>query len=317
MKILKTPFKNLWKSARSQKDKYLKYLSLIGLFAVVFAFFYFFSAEDSPKSDLPPRSDLEDFQRSDLADFKNLILEAKAAFVFDISENVPLFELNADSQLPLASLAKIMTGIVAEENLPSNLLIKISEEVILQEGGNGFSTGDQWPISDLKNAMLLASSNDAAFAIANEFDNKIGGDFISLMNEKAKKIGLAQTYFLNPTGLDFPQNAAGAYGSAKDTAKLLLYAVKNHYPLMEITRFKKAIINGKEFENTDKITNDLPGFVAGKTGFSDLAGGNLAVVVDKGYGHPIIIVVLGSTLEGRFNDVKTLYKAVVSDIINL
>lgn len=302
---------------RSQKNKYLKYLFPVGLSAVFFAFLYF---------SLFPRSDLEDFQRFDLKiteqdeklhPFENLNLEAKAVFVFDASKNAPLFELNAEIQLPLASLAKIMTAIIAEENLPSNLLIEIPEEAILMEGDNGFIAGQRWSISDLKDAMLLVSSNDAAFAIAYELNNKLGGDFVSLMNKKTKEIGLKQTYFLNPTGLDFSKNAAGAYGSAKDTAKMLLYAVKNHYSLMEITRLKNAVIGRMEFENTDKIINDLPGFMAGKTGFGDLAGGNLAVVVDKGYGHPIVIVVLGSTLEGRFNDVKTLYKAAISDIIEL
>lgn len=86
---------------------------------------------------------------------------------------------------------------------------------------------------------------------------------------------------------------------------------------METSRLIEIDINSRKFKNTNQIVNFLPGFVAGKTGFSDLAGGNLAVVVDTGYQHPLIIVVLGSTFEGRFSDVITLYKAALSDIINL
>ena len=111
--------------------------------------------------------------------------------------------------------------------------------------------------------------------------------------------------------LDFSKNTAGAYGSAKDIANLLLYILKNRFSLMEATRFDEIEINQRKFKNTDYLVNDLAGFMAGKTGYSDLAGGNLAIVLDKGYGHPIIIVVLGSNFEGRFRDAKNLYEAVI------
>ncbi len=118
-------------------------------------------------------------------------------------------------------------------------------------------------------------------------------------------------------GHDLSKNTAGGYGSAKDIAILLLDIVKNKPSLMETSRLIEIDINSRKFKNTDQIVNFLSGFVAGKTGFSDLAGGNLAVVVDIGYQHPLVIVVLGSTLEGRFSDVITLYQAAISDIINL
>lgn len=342
MKFLKTTFLNLWRTEKNlppnpqpqempqptteqkpeekqenKKNKYLQYFSItaIALFAAVFLYFY---PDGKTRNEIPvvlPGSQGAAIGVS--SPFDGVILEAKAAFVFDVLENAPLFELNSDAQLPLASLAKIMTAIIAEENLPANLIVKIHEEAVLEEGDTGFRVGDEWPISELKDIMLLVSSNDAAFAVAHTFNNELGGDFVSLMNAKAKEIGLSQTYFLNPTGLDLSKNAAGAYGSAQDVAKMLLYAVEKHYPLVEITRFDKFTIGNREFENTDKIVNDLPGFIAGKTGFSDLAGGNLAVATDLGYGHPIIIVVLGSTAESRFNDVKTLHKAAISAIMEL
>ena len=211
-----------------------------------------------------------------------------------------------------------MTAVVAEENLPSYLLITIPLEAILQEGDEGFLAGEQWQINELIDAMLISSSNDAAFALAFEYDKNFpgNGDFVSLMNRKAEELGLMQTYFMNPTGLDLSENNAGAYGSAKDIAKLFVYAMKNHFSLIETTRLGEINLHSRKFKNTDQIINDLAGFIAGKTGFSDLAGGNLAVIVDKGYAHPIVIVVLGSTSEARFSDVKALYQAAVSDNIN-
>jgi len=248
---------------------------------------------------------------------KDIKLEAKAAYVFDVLKNQPLFELNPDVQLPLASVAKIMTALVAAENLPSYILVTIPQEAILQEGDDGFLSGEQWPIADLIDAMLVSSSNDAAFSLAFEYDKNFSGNFVSLMNQRAQDLQLAQTYFLNPTGLDFSKNTAGAYGSAKDIANLLLYILKNRFSLMEATRFDEIEINQRKFKNTDYLVNDLAGFMAGKTGYSDLAGGNLAIVLDKGYGHPIIIVVLGSNFEGRFRDAKNLYEAVIARKIDL
>ena len=64
-------------------------------------------------------------------------------------------------------------------------------------------------------------------------------------------------------------------------------------------------------KNTDELVNEIPGLIAGKTGYSDLAGGNLAVIFDAGFDHPLAVVVLGSTSEGRFNDVKQLVAAAV------
>ena len=248
---------------------------------------------------------------------KDIKLEAKAAYVFDVLKNQPLFELNPDVQLPLASVTKIMTALVATENLPSYILVTIPQEAILQEGDDGFLSGEQWPIADLVDAMLVSSSNDAAFSLAFEYDKNFNGNFVSLMNQRAQDLQLVQTYFLNPTGLDFSKNTAGAYGSAKDIANLLLYILKNRFSLMEATRFDEIEINQRKFKNTDYLVNDLAGFMAGKTGYSDLAGGNLAIVLDKGYGHPIIIVVLGSNFEGRFRDAKNLYEAVIARKIDL
>lgn len=295
MKILKNLLNNFWNNPISS----IPYLLVIGFFV-----FLWFS----------PGLDLWDFSRLDLEKqtaqisdpFENIKLEAKAAYVFDISENRPIFEFNGEAQLPLASLAKIMTAIIAKETLPPYLLVTIPKEAILQEGDEGFAAGEEWPASDLIDIMLVSSSNDAAFALASEYNKDFGGDFVSLMNRKTKEINLIQTYFLNATGLDLSENIGGAYGSAKDAANLLLYAIKNHSSMMEITRFNEAEINSRGFKNTNQLINELPGFIAGKTGYGDLAGGNLGVIVDKGFGQPFIIVVLGSTYDGRFIDVKTL-----------
>ena len=254
-----------------------------------------------------------------VAPFSGISLEAKSAEVFDLATGKAIFELNPSSQLPLASLTKIMTAVVARENLPEWMKVKIPPEAIMQEGDSGLLAGELWNAEDLARAMLISSSNDAAFAFASAFEAVSGrpeagssvADFVALMNKKARELGLAQTYFLNPTGLDEGDGTAGAYGSAKDVVRLLSYAMKKYPSIFEVTRRDFFDVNSRRFKNTNKIVDNIPLLIAGKTGFSGLAGGNLAIIADVGLGNPIAIVALGSSEEGRFTDVKTLYEETV------
>jgi len=248
---------------------------------LVFSFFFLFLHNTKTLSESKPLPSLP---------FEEIKLEAKSAYVFDITRNKEVFKLNADAPLPLASLTKIMTAVVALENIPQGQ-----------------------KLTDLLSIMLISSSNDVAteLSLGVELPSSLGSStpFVSLMNKKAEELDLGQTVFLNPTGLDISPDIAGAHGSAKDVFKLMDYFIKNYQEIAKITGYESIIVNSHIFKNTDKLTEQLPGIVAGKTGFSDLAGGNLAVIIDIGLGHPVAIIVLGSTEEGRFEDVKKLYKA--------
>lgn len=232
-------------------------------------------------------------------------LEAKSAYVFDLSEDKIIFELNSELQLPLASLTKLMTALVARENILDWMMVEITPEAILTEGDSGFFAGEKWPVSDLTKTMLISSSNDAAAALAL---NACQLDFLGLMNKKAVEMGLTQTYFFNPTGLDLNNYLAGAYGSAQNIAGLISYIFKKYPDLLESTQQDSVVINYRNFKNTDLLINQLPGILASKTGYSDLAGGNLAIIADAGFHNPVVIVVLGSSEQGRFEDVKKLYE---------
>ena len=133
------------------------------------------------------------------------------------------------------------------------------------------------------------------------------------MNAKARKLGLAQTYYLNATGLDGSEQVSGGYGSARDVAFLLAYIIKNAPHAISATRYSSVAVVSSQASYTAKNTNSslpqIPGLIASKTGFTTLAGGNLAVVFDAGFNHPIAVVVLGSTREGRFRDVQKLVAA--------
>lgn len=238
--------------------------------------------------------------------FNAITVEAEAIYVYDIVKDEVLYSRNEEKQLPLASITKLMTAVIAREYLSDNLVVSITQEAIMEEGDSGFTAGEKWKINDLIDFTLLTSSNDGAHAIATVSESF---SFIEKMNEKAKIINLNQTYFSNESGLDASINSGGAYGSARDVALLVEYILRNHIDLIESTRNDELAINSHMAKNTNKYTGDIPGLIGSKTGFTDLAGGNLVIAFDAGINRPIIISVLGSTFEDRFNDVDKLAAA--------
>ncbi|PIR58122.1 MAG: hypothetical protein COU71_00425 [Parcubacteria group bacterium CG10_big_fil_rev_8_21_14_0_10_38_31] len=249
--------------------------------------------------------------------FVGLNLEAKAVYVFDIVKGEPIFEFNKNTQLPLASLVKVMTALVALNEVIPGAIVEIDGEAIGGEGDDNLLVGERWKLSDILDFTVVKSSNDGALAVASAVSAfSFGGDkenFINKMNEMANEIGLEQTYFLNETGLDLNSYIPGAYGSAQDVAKLFTYVLKTNPKVLEATQYPTLTVSSKEVRhnivNSNILTASVSGILASKTGYTDLAGGNLAVVFDAGFMHPVVAVVLGSSQEGRFEDMKKLMEA--------
>jgi D-alanyl-D-alanine carboxypeptidase (penicillin-binding protein 5/6) len=120
--------------------------------------------------------------------------------------------------------------------------------------------------------------------------------------------------FNNPTGLDEPNGDMGGVGTAKDVAELMTY-IWQHDPVVlahtdELDRtFTSTSGYVHDAENTNELVATIPGLIGSKTGYTDMAGGNLAVLYNAGLDHPIVVVVLGSSKEGRFTDVNALVDA--------
>ncbi len=251
--------------------------------------------------------------------FDEISLEAKSAFVWDVINQRELFSKNSDLPLPLASLTKVMTAITADIYLPENAKIIIIDEYLKPEGDSGLLVGDIWDAKDLRDFMLMTSSNDGAYALAsvaqaikrNELDPQ--AEFIKKMNEIALDIGLTNSKYINEHGLDESLDRGGAYGTARDSAILFEYALTNHGDIMEATRYKnlnfQSGAQAYNAINTNGSIDEIPGLIASKTGFTDLAGGNLVIAFDAGLGRPIIVSILGSSREGRFVDTKKLVDA--------
>ena len=253
--------------------------------------------------------------------FDDLIILARSAYVLDVAQNKIIYQKNETAQLPLASLTKLMTALIAVEMLLKDSHITIRKEFLEEEGDTGLLVNESWKLQNLLDMSLVVSSNDAARSVASVVgafslkteDYTLGRkDFIEKMNTRAKELGLQETYFINESGLDV-NNTSGGYGSAIDVANLMKYILINKPELLEATKYMTVTTDSFSkshiVENTNTEVNKILGLIASKTGYTTLAGGNLAVVFDASIGRPIIIVVLGSTEHGRFSDVEALVKA--------
>ncbi len=289
--------------------------NLVLIFAVIYMTFLLYQNSQVRKQQKIVEAKIE---KKSLAVFENVNIKAKAAVVYDLADNRVLYAKNAGAQLPLASVTKLMTALVATELLPKDSNITIKSEFLREEGDSGLLANESWNLKELLDFSLVTSSNDGVRSVAsvigavklNSKDYDLGRkDFIEKMNKRAKELGLVQTFFVNETGLDVG-NVSGGYGSANDVTSLVKYMVKNQPEILEATKFSRLNIDSNDkkhtAKNTNDIVNEIPGLFASKTGYTDMAGGNLVVAFDPSLGKPIIITVLGSTQEGRFEDVKVL-----------
>ena len=255
---------------------------------------------------------------------KDVEVRGKAAYVFDVQNQRVLFAKNEDTVLPLASITKLMTTLLAYELTDQQKAAVISARALSQDGSSGLSEGEQLTIQELNKLALVASSNDAAFALGASVGALLGDkdpttQFVAGMNVKADELKLSSLKFKNTTGLDLSPTEPGAVGSAKDVSFLMEYILKNHPELLEATTHGGARVYDKngdyhDIENTNEILYAIPNLLGSKTGYTDLAGGNLTIAFDAGMNRPIIVTVLGSTREERFSDVLRLVHAVQRNV---
>lgn len=247
----------------------------------------------------------------------SLDIKATSFIVYDMNKKEVLAGKNIDMEYPLASLNKIFAIYTFEKYRNGTPVLTISENALSVYGDYGFDINDQINLDEAYRALLVASSNDVAEAVQEELEQKSGQDLVELMNTTATELGLEKTYFINTSGLDEDYNIAGGYSSAREYA-IFLDTFFNEYPLIAantLTVKDEIKIMNKdkyiELENTFKDLRNVPGVNFVKTGFTNLAGGNLAVIINKGLGQKYIIIVLGSTINERFSDVEKIANFIV------
>jgi D-alanyl-D-alanine carboxypeptidase len=255
-------------------------------------------------------------------------LVAQSAYVLDLTTGQILYSKNPDAQLPLASLIKVPLVLAVSEVLRPDTNITIPPHTTPDGAAVRLPSGLQFSAQDLINFTLVASSNEGAeiLSAAAEDATRIkypqatpGKAVLWRMNDIAKSLGLVHMFFLNTNGLDMSDTQAGAYGSARDVAILFGHAASTAPEIFGQTSRDALKIRAATGEtvtavNTDEALPAIPGTIMGKTGYTSLAGGNLAVVFEAGLAHPIVAVVLHSTQNGRFEDIKKLVEAAVLSV---
>lgn len=246
--------------------------------------------------------------------FAAISVDAKAAIVYDLAAGKVLYAKNADAQLPLASLTKLLTVYAALSELSPTTPVTISAEATRVDSPRAFNVGQVFSLTDLARLTLTASLNDGAAAIAEATADRQNISQGAMLAGAAAALGLSQTYAINGSGLDVSSAVSGGYGSARDLAVLAGALVKQAPAIAEATTASSAHAvseGGTAFNvrNTDPMIATIPGLLLSKTGYTDLAGGNLAIVFDAGINHPVAVVVLGSSQKARFTDSTALIAA--------
>ena len=226
------------------------------------------------------------------AQVEKLQIDSRIGLIYDRASGNVLYEKNGYKQTPMASTTKILTSIVVLENANlSDVVIVDSKAASIGGSRLGLKKNDKITVNDLLYGLMLCSGNDAAVALAIHVGGSIEG-FASLMNEKAKELGLANSHFVVPHGLDNEEH----YTTAYELAKITDYALKID-KIKEIVGNKTATvyINGspKIINNTNKLLGNVLGIYGVKTGFTNGAGRCL-VSACKRDDLDIITVIIGA-----------------------
>ena len=225
--------------------------------------------------------------------------------LMDMDSGRVLSSKNKDSPKLIASITKIMTCILAIENKNIDDIVKVDESISKSYGsGIYISVGEEIKLSDLLYGLMLRSGNDAAIMIANNVSGS-EEEFVKLMNNKAKQLGMKNTYFYNSSGLD--NEKIGNKSTAYDMAILTSYAMKND-TYKEIVKTKKHTVktNLKTYiwHNKNKLLA-LDYITGGKTGYTERAKRTLVSTATKNNMNLVVVTIKDSD---DWNTHKSLYE---------
>lgn len=199
-----------------------------------------------------------------------------------------LLQRNADARVPIASITKLMTVLVTLEHAKLDDVVTVGAQAAeVGESSIFLEAGERLTVRELIEAALIQSANDAAVALAQHVGNGSVPAFVAMMNEKAHELGLTETHFANPDGLD----AAGHYSSARDVTKLA--EILMHDPFVRsVVRKRVAHITGRTLHTWNDLLATFPGLIGVKTGHTNDAGWS-EVAAAQGRGVTIYATLLG------------------------
>lgn len=239
----------------------------------------------------------------------DLKLAAKGALVLflDDETETALFEKNPEEKMAIASLTKLMTAKVVLDYYDLDKEIIVSKEAVDQEEELGrLAVGQKLRTKALLYPLLMESSNDAAFALANDYSGLNSQNFLELMNLEAESLGLKDTFFYTVHGLDPDDESSPEinYSTANDLVELVKSLLPD-YLIWNILATPEISVYGQELINTNKLLGEYNNIVGGKTGYTEKAGECFILVLEapKGRGH-LINVILNSP--NRWEEMRKL-----------
>ncbi|MFH1508919.1 MAG: serine hydrolase [bacterium] len=233
-----------------------------------------------------------------------VLLSGEEGLIFDVDSKTVLFSKNENQPRAMASTTKLMTVLLLMDSEKSlDEVVTISGNVSKEGSDVALSAGEEVRASDLLKAALIASANDAALAIS-EFVAPDTITFVNMMNEKTKELGMKNTVYKNPTGLDEEGHVSSAYDITILMNKVLEYEdIRNAINTKEASVYilnSNRVIN---LQNTNELLGSDLEIFGGKTGYTEAAKRCLTTVTDKN-GHRLIVTVMGST--DAFHDTRAL-----------
>jgi D-alanyl-D-alanine carboxypeptidase (penicillin-binding protein 5/6) len=236
------------------------------------------SSDDATRTAEPPRVDA-------------------AAYYLVGEDGAVLASHRASQHRAIASITKLMTAVVTVERASLSDTVVVTPRAARVGGSTVFlRAGERLTVSQLLRAMLVRSANDAAEMLAIHGGRGSTSRFVQEMNAKAAELGLSDTHFVNPHGLD----AAGHFSSARDTTELVRYALGVPVIRDALSRSSVSLPGGREFPSTDDLVASWKPLVGGKTGYTDAAGWSQAAAA-AARGATVYGTVLGTDARAERN----------------
>lgn len=239
-------------------------------------------------------------------------VSGKACYLVDTVTGTEMYQKDADKRLPIASMVKIMTSLMAFEaverrDLSLDEMVSVSEESASMGGSQVFlDAGKKYKARELLKSIVVASANDSCVAIAERLSGSVDG-FVKDMNKRAKELGMTNTHFANCTGLPAPEN----YSSAKDVSimfrQLIKHPVYFQFAGIWLEDFVHPDGRTTSMTNTNKLVKFYDGCDGGKTGFTSEAKFCLSATAERN-GLRVVAVVIGAdSSKERFSAVSNLF----------
>lgn len=224
-------------------------------------------------------------------------VQARAALVGNGATGEVLHATKPAARLPIASITKLMTALVTLEHARLDDVVTVGGPAPTIGGATiGLAAGERLTVRDLLTALLVQSANDAAYALAYHVGDGSVDRFVRLMNAKAQELGLSDTHFARPDGIDAP----GHYSSVRDLFKLGRLAMHKPFVRQTVRIRTTTIPGGRSLRNWNDLLFSYPGTIGVKTGHTSAAGWN-EVAAARRDGKTIYAIILGSPSRDRRN----------------